>query len=465
MRLIGMEVENYKKLKVFRLTPKGNVIKITGANASGKSSVLDAIQAGLVGARGGPSKPVREGAGHATVRLDLGDYWVTRKWKEGGESIGEMWIEAKDGRRYGTPQKMLDTLMGKISFDPLAFMRMAPKEQVEELRRLLDIDEILFDLQAKEKVDYQTRTEQTKMLKQLEAQRLAIQYPENLPKKKRDIDAMTQELADVSTYNMAIERERMAREREESETGKLYDAVKGRAERIDALKAEIERLNAQNGEDKLSITTREIALRKLKPLAEPKDAQKISEEIAAARAVNLAIDRKIEADAKDAEIERVSKQLANLNRAIDEHRQKQADAIANAKYPVKGLGFAENEVLYQGLPFTQASNAEQIKVSIAMGMEGNPELRLMRIKDGSLLDEESMQVVEEMAEKYNFQVLIEIVDNSGKIGVYLVDGEIAAIDGEPPPAPPSNVSNGQRSTNADAPKVLQRGTNPRRRGM
>jgi recombinational DNA repair ATPase RecF len=465
VRLIGMEVENYKKLKVFRLTPKGNVIKITGANASGKSSVLDAIQAALVGARGGPSKPVREGAGHATVRLDLEDYWVTRKWKEGGESIGEMWIEAKDGRRYSTPQKMLDTLMGKISFDPLAFMRMEPKEQVTELRRLLDIDEILFDLQAKEKVDYQTRTEQAKMLKQLEAQRLAIQYPENLPKKKRDIDAMTQELADVSTYNMAIERERMNRESIQRQHQAIIDSAKAKAERMKELRAEIERVEISMHQDLDAIEMNEKQIKAWKPLAAPKDAQKISEEIAAARAVNIAIDRKIEADAKDAEIERVSKQVASLSRAIDDHRQKQADAIATAHYPVKGLGFAENEVLYQGLPFTQASNAEQIKVSIAMGMEGNPELRVMRIKDGSLLDEESMQVVEDMAEKYEFQVLIEIVDNSGKIGVYLVDGEIAAIDGEKPPAPPSNASNGQRSKSADAPKVPQRGPNPRRRGM
>jgi recombinational DNA repair ATPase RecF len=456
VRIIGLQIENFQKIKVMWLEPKGNVIKITGANAAGKTSVLDAIWLALLGTRGGPSQPVRTGAGHAVVRVDIDEYRVTRKWMEGGDSRGEMWIEAKDGRRYGTPQKLLDAMMGKLTFDPLGFMRMDAKEQALEMRRLLDLDDILEQLGAKVQVDYNTRTDQTKMLKALEAQRLLLQYPEGLPKKKRDIDAMTQELADVASYNMAIERERMDREREGSAIEKLYAAVEDRAKRIDELKAEIERLHHAQGEDKLSITTREMAQRKLKPLAEPKDAQKISEDIAAARAINTAIDRKIEADAKDAEIVRVTQDIEKLSRSIDENRKKASDVIAKAQYPVPGLGFNDGEVFYNGLPFTQASNAEQIKVSIAMGMIGNPKLRVMRIKDGSLLDSDSMAVVEDMAAKNDFQVFMEVVDESGKVGVYLQDGEIAAIDGEKQPAPPSKGKT-VAITEAPAPRKNERG--------
>jgi hypothetical protein len=199
-----------------------------------------------------------------------------------------------------------------------------------------------------------------------------------------------------------------------------------------------------------------MAQRKLKPLAEPKDAQKISEDIAAARAINTAIDRKIEADAKDAEIVRVTQDIEKLSRSIDENRKKASDVIAKAQYPVPGLGFNDGEVFYNGLPFTQASNAEQIKVSIAMGMIGNPKLRVMRIKDGSLLDSDSMAVVEDMAAKNDFQVFMEVVDESGKVGVYLQDGEIAAIDGEKQPAPPSKGKT-VAITEAPAPRKNERG--------
>jgi hypothetical protein len=425
------------KLKVFHLEPKGNVIKITGANASGKSSALEAIALALVGARGGPSAPVRKGAGRGAVALDMGEFIVTRMWHEGGDTKGEMWIEAKDGRRYGTPQKMLDELMGKISFDPLAFMRMEPKKQMEELRKLLDLDEELDAIRTAEEADYNTRREESATLKTLQAQRAAIEYPADLPSRPLDIDAMTAELASVATFNMAIERERMDRDKWDREHQEDALAIDQKKKRIEALEAEIKELRGELKEDEKNLAANAKRREKWEPLAEPKDAQALSESITNARAVNAMIARKKEAEAKDATIATMSETVASLSRAIDDHRQKAADLIAKAKYPVPGLGFEEEAVTFNGLPFAQASNAEQIKVSVAMGMAGNPKLRVMRIKDGSLLDDDSTAVIEEMAVKNDFQVFMEIVDTSGKVGVYLVDGEIASIDGEAvkPPTP------------------------------
>jgi hypothetical protein len=415
---------------VFNLEPKGNVIKITGGNASGKSSVLDGIMLALAGARGGPSAPVRKGAGRGVVRLDLGDIRVTRMWSEGSDSKGEMYLEASDGRRYGTPQKMLDELMGRISFDPLAFIRMDAKQQAEELRKLLNLDDVLAAIREDEQNDYTTRREQTKLLKTLEAQRANVHVPEGLPENKRDLDAMTEELAQVAEFNIEIDRERMRREKVQDDRAAIALRVVERARRLAELLAEAERIKADMDSERAELDEIDVTMEKLKPLPEPKDAAKISQEIAEARATNAGIDRRSQAERMDGEIEVVTKTIAKLDRAIDELRSKASSVIAEAKYPVEGLGFVDDEVMYNGLPFTQASNAEQIKVSIAMGMAFNPKLRVMRIKDGSLLDDDSMAVVESMAVEHDFQVFVEIVDVSGKIGVYLVDGEIATIDGE-----------------------------------
>jgi hypothetical protein len=430
MRIFGIAIENFQKIKVFNLEPKGNVIKITGGNASGKSSVLDGIMLALAGARGGPSAPVRKGAGRGVVRLDLGDIRVTRMWSEGSDSKGEMYLEASDGRRYGTPQKMLDELMGRISFDPLAFIRMDAKQQAEELRKLLNLDDVLAAIRTDEQNDYTTRREQTKLLKTLEAQRANVHVPEGLPEKKRDLDAMTEELAQVAEFNIEIDRERMRREKAETEQVNLSLAIDRQVEKAEQLEAQLKQLHKDVAEDKATLAAMEKASAKLPPLAEPKDAAAISQDIAEARATNAGIDRRSQAERMDGEIEVVTKTIGKLDRAIDDLRAKASSVIAEAQYPVEGLGFVEDEVMYNGLPFTQASNAEQIKVSIAMGMAFNPKLRVMRIKDGSLLDDDSMAVVETMAVEHDFQVFVEIVDVSGKIGVYLVDGEIATIDGE-----------------------------------
>jgi hypothetical protein len=79
-------------------------------------------------------------------------------------------------------------------------------------------------------------------------------------------------------------------------------------------------------------------------------------------------------------------------------------------------------VLYQGLPFGQASNSEQIRVSMALAMASNPKLRVLRISDGSLLDSDSMELVANEAEKHGFQVWIERVDASGSVGIVMEEG-------------------------------------------
>jgi len=92
--------------------------------------------------------------------------------------------------------------------------------------------------------------------------------------------------------------------------------------------------------------------------------------------------------------------------------------------PIDGLSFDDEGVLFNAIPFSQLSSAEQLKVSISMAMSMNPKLRLIRIMDGSLLDSENMEIIKSMANDNDFQIWIEKVDESGKIGIYIEDGEI-----------------------------------------
>jgi hypothetical protein len=107
--------------------------------------------------------------------------------------------------------------------------------------------------------------------------------------------------------------------------------------------------------------------------------------------------------------------------AVD--RQK-AEALLAAKFPVEGLGFGDTGVTLNGLPLEQASGAEQLRVSLAMGIALNPKLRVMLIRDGSLLDETSLALVGQMAERADMQVWIEMVADRGAAGVVIEDGMV-----------------------------------------
>ena len=94
--------------------------------------------------------------------------------------------------------------------------------------------------------------------------------------------------------------------------------------------------------------------------------------------------------------------------------------------PVAGLSLGNGIVMLDGLPLEQASDAQQLRLSVAVAMSANPKLRVIRIRDGSLLDEDGMALLAEMAKDREYQVWIEKVDSTGSVGVVMVDGEVAA---------------------------------------
>lgn len=101
--------------------------------------------------------------------------------------------------------------------------------------------------------------------------------------------------------------------------------------------------------------------------------------------------------------------------------------MAQAEFPVDGLGFDDSGVTYQGVPFAQASAAEQLRVSVAIAMALNPTVRVIRIADGSLLDSENVALIGEMAADRGYQVWLETVRDAGADGpgIVIEDGQVA----------------------------------------
>ncbi|MBQ7805324.1 AAA family ATPase [Rhodococcus sp. (in: high G+C Gram-positive bacteria)] len=132
MRVVKLEAENFKRLSAVEITPDpdASTVTIAGRNAQGKSSVIDALWSALAGsaaAKGtSTSRPIRDGESSARVTVDLGDIVVTRTWTGDKTALK---VESKDGARYTSPQRMLDEMIGRLSFDPLAFASLSAKAQ------------------------------------------------------------------------------------------------------------------------------------------------------------------------------------------------------------------------------------------------------------------------------------------------------------------------------------------------
>ena len=109
-------------------------------------------------------------------------------------------------------------------------------------------------------------------------------------------------------------------------------------------------------------------------------------------------------------------QAKALTASMDARRRKVADAIAAADVGIDGLAIADGRVTLDGFPIDQASDAGRLRLSCAIAMRGDAKLKVLRVRDGSLLDADSLVLLQKMAEAADYQVWIEQVDTTGKLG-------------------------------------------------
>lgn len=430
-KIISLQAENVKRLVAARIDPRGNLVQITGRNAQGKTSVLDSIWWALAGAANVQAAPIRKGQERATIKLDMGAVVVTRTFtrQEGGSTPRTtITVESADGARFPSPQRMLDSLLGSLTFDPLAFARMKPEAQFDALKRLVpDVVEAVDKLDGLNRTDFAKRTDVNRRAKDLRTQAGAIPIPEATPAEKIDEAALVDELAAVGQHNAEIERRTERRAQASAD-------VAAKRERVEALRYEAFKLNeeAEKLEGEAKVLDEKLATAEALP--EPKDATEVRGRLEAAKRTNALVDQaarraKLIADADAAEAE-----AKILTTAMDARDAEKREKIAGAKMPIEGLSFGEGDeksITYNGQPFDQASDAEQLRVSCAIAMASNSRLKVIRVRDGSLLDEDALALLGRMADENDMQVWIERVDSSGKIGFVIEDGHVRHVGDTP----------------------------------
>jgi DNA repair exonuclease SbcCD ATPase subunit len=422
MKIIKLEAQNVKKIKAISITPDGNSIVIGGDNGEGKTSVLDSIMYAIAGQKAIPSRPLRDGQKSGKVTIDVGDFIITRTFTQAGG--GTLTVTNKEGAKYPSPQAILDNLTGKLTFDPIQFSRMSPAEQLLALKRLVGID--MSKIDDARRSTYDERTIVNRELKQAQANAATCQSFPDAPAMPVSVAELSAELQAAQAENKKIDDAKQAADR----TG--YQ-IKVRREKIAETNVEIERLrheiNRLKGvEADLSKGLREMeAAHKTQVEAIPTeraDEQSIITRIEGAEAINKKVaanQRAVELKARVVETEKVSNALTEKIAAFDAEK---IAMISSAAFPVPGLSLDEHGVTYNGIPFDQASSAEQLRVSVAMGIAMNPKLKVLLIRDGSLLDEKSLKIISDMAVEADAQVWIERVSKGKECSLIIEDGEI-----------------------------------------
>lgn len=412
--IIRLEAENIKRLRSVEIAADGKpMVVVGGRNAQGKSSVLDSIEYAL-GGKPSAERPIRDGEKKARIVVETEELKVTRTFTEGGSKLV---VEGKNGATFKSPQTLLDKMVGKLSFDPLAFARMDPKQQADTLKGLVGFD--LAPLDAERQKAFDERTAVNRDVKAMEARVQAMPWHTGAPD------------AEVSVSELAGQMQRMVEDNNRIESS--AQAIKDKARRCDEMAAQVADMQQR-------LAHAEACLRKeASELAEARvaidgatatDLTEIRQKIQTADATNRQVRENRMRTELTREISAKTEAAQALTARIEAIDQEKESALAEANLPVKGLAFGDSGVTLNGIPFSQASSAEQLRVSVALGLSMNPQIKVLLIRDGSLLDADSLRLVSEMAEAAGGQVFVERVSDGAECAVIIEDGMVKGAPDE-----------------------------------
>lgn len=396
MKIVSLEAENVKHLKAVHIKPDGSAVIIGGDNEQGKTCVLDSIEYALHGAGSIPAKPIRSGQKKARVVLDLGNLVVIRTFTSKGTNLT---VKNKDGATFASPQAMLDELVGELSFDPLEFSKMDARKQAEVLKQLVGLD---FDsLNAKYKKFFDERTAVNREGKALKASLDQMMKHDDIPDKEVSISELSKEYANAVENNQGIIFKQHELDADDKELAALKKRVAVLTKSVKDKKAAI-------------INTKKL------------DSQAIKTKMDKAEQTNSCVRSNRMYDEVDTQVSDLRKKSMSLTGKITDLVDKKSDMLEKAKFPIKGLAIDEDGVTFEDIPFVQCSAAQRIRVSVAIGLAMNPELRVLLIREGSLLDKKNLALIAKMAEDADAQIWIERVSRGKECQIIIHDGEVCA---------------------------------------
>jgi len=425
-RIIRLESSNVKRLKAVAIDPEPIINRIGGENGAGKSSLLDSIAMALSGGEL-TDAPLRQGEKKGSIRVTLDDGITIKRTfsAAGGTTLS---ISNAEGLKYPSPQAMLDKLTGKLCFDPFAFTRLGAKDQAAALKRLVDLDFSAMD--AARAATYNERTlfnrENDRALMELEK----LPFFPFSPDSPVSTMGLMGQLQAIQTHNSQV----FTLGSKCSDAQESYDdGAKGVVtfqEEIAKLEATLVKKRAALVDQQATTATHKTTLDAAKLALDSfvkQDDGPVKTALAGASETNQKVQANQVRDAAQKLIATRESRVAQLTQTIQSIDDQKAVQLAAVKFPIEGLSFTDGGVTYKGLPFSEASTAEKIRISVAMGAALNPKLRVMIVRDGSLLDKKSMALLADLAFQHQLQVFIEVAGDGAGCEIVIEDGEVKGV--------------------------------------
>jgi len=407
--IIGtLEIRNFGKIHHIVIHCRPGMNEICGSNDQGKSTILDTLPALIGGATGVRVEPLRHGAAKgevsATITQDekdeaidaeffkVGDFLMTRRFKRGAkDSSGRLSITAEGDSKILLSD--LKSFLSIFTFDPLKFSRQSSAEQIAILKQLAG-PEFMAELDRLDAAIVTAKAERADAKGKLKLLG-KIAPPEKERCKPVEAEAIAAELRKAEATNRETERATRSIDQADEEIAHRTRQVAGLRDSLLAAEAALTESKAARAE-------------MVDPVA-MLDTSSILDRLGAASAVNTLAaqwddyDRRIEestAFAKDANAKEI---------AVERLQEDRETFALTAKLPIEGLRWDHDGVWLAAMPWDALSSSGALMLSARIGMALNPRFRVMRIQDGTLLDNDRFQQLEALCDEYGYQIFVETV--------------------------------------------------------
>ncbi len=442
IKIKDFELENFKNLRVLKVSIGFRSFVIISKNGSGKSSVIDAIMSPMDKSVL-PPIVITEGEERASVSVTIAGEveGENREFKMDlfftpSNGKGRLKLYNEKGEEIPSPSSYLDKIIGNFSFDVEDFLRGKDAKADEKRRKILmkisGCEEELMKLEQDKKKLITDREEMGREIKSLDStvyshgiteeefQKYSEPCKENPEAIKANLDNLQPNIDKINAFKQKYDQ--LVNQNMSIQTG------------IDTQK----RLNAEQ-EERIKTLEKEIETIKT-GIAARNTAVDAGKELFDENIVKLEAGKKWLEEHKMPNVKEISDKLAEANTHVQTHTKikdfeakqkgllkKKADyedlqakiakvdtdkdkLLASSKLP-KGITFNEEGIFFEGLPFDskQQNTAKKMEISEDIVMAMNPGLKVLFVRDGSLYDKQNLKRLVDKAEAKGYQVIIEIV--------------------------------------------------------
>ena len=445
LSFISLEVQNVLRLKAFKMTmgPDG-VVVIEAKNGQGKTSALKTLEMALAGMSDAPTEPLRDGAKKGYVIATFDGITVKRVFR--ASKPPALTVTLPNGTKVKGPQTFLDALFTKRCLRPTRLMEASEKDQVAIVAEILGFDPSEFTDEIES--TFNARTDANREAKRLAAVVTETTFHEDAPDEEVSVSELMAELKTRQAHNDTI-REKQTETQDAArkitdvaaEEHAIRDEGMHVAANIKALEEQIATLRVDQEARRTAIKDVKADIAKARADAEtigrdydamvPAKEDEITTQIASADDIN----RMVRANIERAKAKGVAAEAAKEAGALDAKLTKLTEARTAARLEacdrlsIPGLDLTEDRLLFNGVPFSQAGSADQLRTCVELAIKGNKDkdIRVLLIDNGEKLDAEGVEAVMSAAQKESYQVIMTKViartEDASETSVLIEDGE------------------------------------------